>query len=284
MELLRIEKLCKKYESFELKDMSFSLEEGYIMGFIGRNGAGKSTTFKAMLNLVHRDSGEVFMFGKDFYENELECKQQLGVVFGEADYYKRSRLRDLIDVCKRIYRSWDDELCAMYLKRFELDKEKRICELSSGMRVKFALTLALSHDARLLILDEPTSGLDPVSRDELVSVFRNIVSDGKRSIIFSTHITSDLDKCADYITYIKDGKLVATDTKDDFTDSFRIIKGKKDSLTDQLRDSLIGLKENSFGFSALCHTKNLPEGDFNISIPDLEEIMVYYERDDAQIN
>lgn len=168
------------------------------------------------------------------------------------------------------------------MKQFELDETKRICELSSGMRVKFALTLALSHDARLLILDEPTSGLDPVSRDDLVAVFRDIVSEGSRSIIFSTHITSDLDKCADYITYIKDGRLVASDTTDDFIDSFRVVKGSCELLTDELRSSLIGLKQGSFGFSALARSNELPEGDFSITVPDLEEIMVYYERDDAQ--
>lgn len=279
MKLLRIKKLCKKYKSFELKDISFSLEEGFIMGFIGRNGAGKSTTLKTMLNLAHRESGEVEMFGKDFFENELECKQQLGVVFGEADYYKRSKLSDLISVTKRIYRNWDDDLCKKYMARFELDENKRICELSSGMRVKFALTLALSHDARLLILDEPTSGLDPVSRDELAAVFRDIVSEGNRSIIFSTHITSDLEKCADFITYIKDGKLVASEAMDDFINSFRIVKGSNEKLSEELRSSLIGLKQNSFGFSALARCEDLPKGDLSLTVPDLEEIMVYYERD-----
>ena len=192
MNTLEVAGLCKTYPAFRLQDISFSVEPGAIMGFIGRNGAGKSTTLKAMLNLVHPDSGTVRMFGMDFYENELACKQALGVVLGGVDFYANKKARTVTDVTRRFYPQWEEEKYRHYLKLFELDEEKKISQLSAGMRVKYMLALALSHNAKLLILDEPTSGLDPVSRDELTALFRGVVADGERSILFSTHITSDL--------------------------------------------------------------------------------------------
>ena len=197
MPILEIKDLSKKYEKFELKNVSFTMEEGYIMGFIGRNGAGKTTTLKTMLNLVHADSGSVSVFGTS---NEYEIKQKIGFMFGGISYYPKKRLRTITSVTKQFYDGWDDNIYQDYLRRFKLDDNKRVDELSDGMKVKYALALALSHNAKLLILDEPTSGLDPVSRDDLLELFQELIEDGQRSILFSTHITSDLEKCADYIT------------------------------------------------------------------------------------
>lgn len=212
MNILEVEGLCKTYPAFELRDVSFAVAPGTIMGFIGRNGAGKSTTIKSILNLVHPDSGRVTMFGQDFYANEPVCKQQLGVVLGGVDFYPNKKLRSITNVTRTFYDRWDENKYRHYLQLFALDETKKVSQLSSGMRVKYMLALALSHDARLLILDEPTSGLDPVSRDELTELLRRIAADGTRSVLFSTHITSDLEKCASHITFIQEGRLQRSDT------------------------------------------------------------------------
>ena len=202
MSMLRVQNLYKTYPSFALKDVSFSLESGRIMGLIGKNGAGKSTTLKAMLGMVSPDSGKVEMLGRDFYADEAQCKQALGVVLGGIDFYKEKRLAQITCVTKRFYARWDEKAYARYMQMFALDEGKRVKELSEGMKVKYLIALALSHHAQLFIFDEPTSGLDPVAREDLLALFRQLVQDGRRSILFSTHITSDLEKCADDITYI----------------------------------------------------------------------------------
>lgn len=279
MELLHIQGLRKEYPRFTLNDVSLSLEQGYIMGFIGRNGAGKTTTLKTMLGLVHKDAGHVRMMGRDFSEEEFSCKQDIGVVFGKADYYPKKRLKDIAQVVRRFYKNWDEKAYAGYLDRFALDPAKRIEELSDGMRVKYALTLALSHNAKLLLLDEPTSGLDPVSRDDLLDLFRALIEDGERSILFSTHITSDLEKCADYVTYIRDGEIVASDNKDSFVDAYRLIQGSAAQLTEALKALMIGYKLGRFGYTGLIRREALPEAGYeDVSVPDLESIMIYHER------
>lgn len=227
--LIEVEKLCKSYPGFSLDNVTFNLAPGRIMGFIGKNGAGKSTTLKTILNMVHPDSGTVRMFGKDYYINEKECKEQIGVVFGGIDFYPLKKLSSITAVTKRFYTNWDDEDYHKYIKLFSLDESKKFEELSSGMRVKYLLALALSHHAQLLILDEPTSGLDPVSRDELLYIFKRIVKDGNRSVLFSTHITSDLDRCADDITYIQNGKIIKSCDKQTFMRSFSNLKTPLDS-------------------------------------------------------
>lgn len=239
MNTLEVAGLCKTYPAFRLQDISFSVEPGAIMGFIGRNGAGKSTTLKAMLNLVHPDSGTVRMFGMDFYENELACKQALGVVLGGVDFYANKKARTVTDVTRRFYPQWEEEKYRHYLKLFDLDEEKRISQLSAGMRVKYMLALALSHNAKLLILDEPTSGLDPVSRDELTALFRGVVADGERSILFSTHITSDLEKCASHITMIQNGQILCSDTKAGFLARYQEIGAT-------LEDVFVSLERRSY--------------------------------------
>ena len=236
------------------------------MGFIGRNGAGKTTTLKAMLDLVHPDSGSVTLPGKE----------ELGVVFGEANYYQTRRLADIAAVTKRFYVNWNEERYTELMQRFALDEHKRVKELSAGMRVKFALALALSHGAKLLILDEPTSGLDPVSRDELLGIFLELAAEGT-GILFSTHIISDLEKCADAITYIQRGEIIAYTDIEGFADSYRLVTGGKDELTAELRKKLIGCREHAFGFEALVKTADA--GSLEAKRPGLEEIMVHLERE-----
>ena len=216
MNVLTVKGLCKSYPSFTLKEVSFALPQGTVMGFVGRNGAGKSTTLKSILGLVHPDKGQVTFMEQDVAQNEQYMKENIGVVLGGIDFYAQKKIKTITDVTRRFYPNWEEEKYRHYLSLFGLDETKRVRELSDGMRVKYLIALALSHQAKLLILDEPTSGLDPVSRDELTELFRAIVADGSRSILFSTHITSDLEKCADHITFIKDGEIFFTGAKADF--------------------------------------------------------------------
>ena len=216
MNALEVRGLSKTYPAFTLKDVSFDVPQGAVVGLIGRNGAGNSTTLKSILGLVHPDGGDVRFFGQDVRQHEREFKEQIGVVLGGIDFYPKKKVKTITDVTWRFYRSWDETKYRHYLELFGIDESKRVDQLSSGMKVKYLLALALSHNAKLLILDEPTSGLDPVSRDELVELFRAIVADGQRSILFSTHITSDLEKCASHITFIKDGAIFHSATVAEF--------------------------------------------------------------------
>lgn len=278
MELLSVQNLCKKYKSFELKNVSFTLDQGYIMGFIGRNGACKTTTLKTMLNFVHADSGNVTLFGNNFLEEELLNKQKIALMLGGVSYYPKNKLGTIAGVVKRFYSEWDDKAFEGYLKRFDLNPGKKVDELSAGMKVKFALALALSHNAQLLVLDEPTSGLDPVSRDDLLELFQELIEDGDKSILFSTQITSDLEKCADFITYIKNGEIVASTEKDEFINSYKVVKGPPEQFTDEIKQKLIGYKKNAYGFSGLVKTEDLPEG-LVFEPADIESIMIYFEKE-----
>ena len=215
MNVLEVRGLCKTYPGFQLRDVSFAVAPGSIMGFIGRNGAGKTTTLKSLLHIVHPDAGEIRFFGLDLNGHEGEIKQRVGFAGGAVDFYRRKPIRTLLEVTRSFYDNWDEDACRRYMEAFSLDERKSPMQLSEGMRVKLNLTLALSHRAELLILDEPTSGLDPVSREELLDAFRFLKERGV-AILFSTHITSDLEKCADHISYISRGKLLASEPTDVF--------------------------------------------------------------------
>ena len=215
MAVLEVKGLCKEYPSFRLEDISFHVEPGSIMGFIGRNGAGKTTTLKSILNIVHPSAGEIRYFGLDLLAHEREIKQRLGYAGGTVNWYARKRIADLVAVTRTFYANWDDAEYRKYMNAFSLDESKTPAQLSEGMKVKQNLTQALSHRAELLILDEPTSGLDPVSRDELLDAFAFLRERGV-AVLFSTHITSDLEKCADHITYIAKGRLLASEPMDAF--------------------------------------------------------------------
>ena len=278
-EMLRIENLKKKYPSFSLKGVSFDIKPGQIMGFIGRNGAGKTTTLKCVMNLVHYDSGSVYAFDKDMTKNELECKQRIGFALSELNYYPNKTIRQLMNVTKRFYKQFDDHKFEEACRLFNLDVNKKLEELSSGMKVKFSVAIALSHNAELLILDEPTSGLDPVSREEILDLFRDLVKKKNRAILFSTHITSDLDKCASDITYIHDGEIIYTGTKKGFIDSYMFVKDKTSNKS--LTNDYISYKEFEDHIEGLISPKNkdkfIKNGIEPVE-PDLEQIMVYLER------
>ena len=217
MAVLEVEGLTKRYPAFLLDHVNFTLEQGHIMGLIGRNGAGKTTTLKSIFNLVHPDEGSIRMFHLNMPEKEQEIKQRIGFTGGAVDYYRRKRLREIVAVTRTFYDGWDEKEYRKYMSAFSLDENKTPQQLSEGMRVKFSLTLALSHHAELLILDEPTSGLDPVSRAELLDSFLYLKEQGV-SILFSTHITTDLEKCADDITYLASGRQIASKPLAEFLD------------------------------------------------------------------
>ena len=219
MSIAEVRGLVKNYPSFELKEVSFEIEKGRITGFIGRNGAGKTTTIKAMLNLIHTDGGEICYFGLPLAGNETEIKKRIGYSTGTVSWYPRKKIRDIVDIVKRFYDTWDEAAYRKYLGMFALDEQKTPLELSEGMKVKVNLLLALSHRAEVLILDEPTSGLDPFSRNELLELFRELKKEGV-AIFFSTHVISDIEKCADDIVYISQGRIVAATTKEDFSARF----------------------------------------------------------------
>ena len=219
MSIVEVRGLVKKYPSFMLNQATFAVDQSRITGFIGRNGAGKTTTIKSMLNLVHPDSGEVDYFGKSLMSNEMEIKKHIGYSTGVVNWYPRKKIKDIVGIVKRFYDTWNEEAYKKYLELFQLDETKTPLQLSEGMKVKFNLLMALSHKAEVLILDEPTSGLDPFSRSELLDVFTELKKDGV-AVFFSTHIISDIEKCADDIVYISKGKIVAAMSKEDFEKKF----------------------------------------------------------------
>ena len=273
--VLELRGLCKEYPAFRLRDVGFSLSRGRIMGFIGRNGAGKTTTLKSMLNIVHPDAGEVKFFGLDFPAHEQEIKRRIAFVSGGANYYPHKKLSAITAVTRSFYDNWDEAAYRRYLSLFALDESKTPRALSAGMQVKYALALALSHRAELLILDEPTSGLDPVSRDELCDVFLTLADEGV-SILFSTHITEDLDKCADDVSYIRNGEIVFSLPLRELREKYRAVE-LSSAQAETYRGRLIGCKRAKEGFTALVECGELEELGGHTA--GLEEIMVHLDRE-----
>ena len=256
---LSVTGLTKHYDSgFTLDDVTFDLPSGYIMGLVGPNGAGKSTLIKLILNMTARDAGRIEVLGLDAMADEERAKEQLGVVL-DSSYFIEYMTVDAVErTSSPMYPLWDHNLFDAYLRRFGLGRNKKIKDLSRGMQMKLMLAVALSHDAKLLILDEPTSGLDVLSRDELMDILSDYVADGGHSVIFSTHITADLERCADFLAYITNGMLYYSGPKDEFEDAFRLVKGGPDELTDGLQRAMVGIRTYATGFDALVRTQDIP--------------------------
>ena len=241
-----------------MDDVTFDLPSGYIMGLVGPNGAGKSTLIKLILNMTTRDAGRIEVLGLDAMANEERAKEQMGVVL-DSSYFIEYMTVDAVErTSSPMYPLWDHNLFDAYLRRFGLGRNKKIKDLSRGMQMKLMLAVALSHDAKLLILDEPTSGLDVLSRDELMDILSDYVADGGHSVIFSTHITADLERCADFLAYITNGMLYYSGPKDEFEDAFRLVKGGPDELTDGLQRAMVGIRTYATGFDALVRTQDIP--------------------------
>jgi len=277
--ILEVCNLNKQYTNFALKNVSFDLKEGTIYGFIGRNGAGKTTTLKCIYNLVHSDSGDILYQGEKFQSVEVKAKNEIGLLFGGVDFYPNQKAKTIAKVTATFYDSWDQELYLKLLKFFDLDQEKKIKQLSNGMKVKFGLTLALSHGAKVLLLDEPTSGLDPVSRDEVLDCFMKICELKKTTILFSTHVISDLDKCADEIIYIKQGEIYQNSTVSKFKSDYLHVEGSADSLNEINKDNIGRLFIHQGKFSGIILKKQQKDfAQFALKEPTLEELMLYIER------
>ncbi|MEA4825042.1 MAG: ABC transporter ATP-binding protein [Clostridium sp.] len=277
--ILEISNLRKEYKDFTLNDINFHLERGYIMGFIGPNGAGKSTTIRLIMNLLHKNGGEVKIFGMDNIKNEKEIKDKIGFVYDENYYYEELSMEKMKKIIAPFYSKWDENVFNKYMKDFDLDPKKKIKTLSKGMKMKFSLAIALSHNAELIIMDEPTSGLDPIFRHEILDILYSLIQDESKSVFFSTHITTDLEKIADYITFINKGNIVFSKSKEEILDTYGLVKGGLEVLNSSLKNEFIGIHENHFGFEAL--TDNIPKikklfkTDVIIEKPSLEDIMVY---------
>lgn len=277
--ILEVEGLTKHYPNFELDHLSFSLEAGYVMGFIGRNGAGKTTTIKMIMGLIHRDGGVVRLFGREVPASWKAVSERIGFVYDEPCFHRRVTVAETEAIIAPFYRQWDRAQYARLVHDFGLDPRRRVSDLSHGQKTLLALVVALSHNAELIIMDEPTSGLDPVFRSELVELLYEIVQDEKRAVLFSTHITSDLEKIADYITLIDGGRLILSDTKDEIVERYRMVRGPADELTEETRRLCKGIRETTSGFEALSdHSEQVAAivGDRCVTErATLDEIMVH---------
>ena len=276
--VLSVRGLTKRYDKFALKDVSFDVRRGEIMGFIGRNGAGKTTTLKSLMNYLHPDAGEIDFFGKPMTGNEMEIKRRTGFVTGGVDYYMRRKLRAITDVTRGFYPNWDEAAYKRCIAAFSLDEDKTPAELSAGMKVKYNLALAMSHRAELLLLDEPTSGLDPVSRDDLLDVFLGLKREGV-SILFSTHITSDLDKCADRITYIRAGEIQACCALEELVNAYVVAEITEDAIGGIPANLLIGAKPARRGFSALVRKSDAAKLNIATTPAALDDVIVHMEKE-----
>ena len=278
-EILTVRNLCKHYPAFELHDVSFSIRASSIMGLIGRNGAGKTTTIKSILRLVRPDGGSVEFLGQPVDDDAAALRREAGYVSGDLCYYPRKRLSQLTAVTRSFYSAWDSARYEALLRRFSLDDSKRVCELSAGMKVKYQLACALSHGAKLLILDEPTSGLDPVSRDDLLDLLRSLCDQDGGSLLFSTHITSELDACADDVTYLQNGPVAQRVSLAGFTAPWKKLTGPETALAPALRGALRGLRVHRGEFEAL-YPSDLPcPAGCREELADLQTVMVYLERE-----
>lgn len=251
--ILEISGLNKSYGNFSLQDISFSLPEGCITGFIGINGAGKTTTLRTILGLTSKLSGNVRLFGMDMETKEKQIKERIGIVLDGVGFYDELSLSEMKNIVASAYKSWDEATYRMYLDRFSLSPKQKINELSKGMRMKYALALALSHKAELLIMDEPTSGLDPLVRSQLLDILKEFMNNGGRGVFFSTHITSDLDKAADMLIMIDKGKIIFQEEKDTLLDSYRIVKGDSKDLTKDTVKFFENISETAFGFTGITN-------------------------------
>ena len=281
---LEIRGLTKRYDGFSLENVSFSIPEGSVMGFIGENGAGKTTTIRLILDGIRRDAGEIRIFGKDNIQYGQEVRGEIGAVFDECYFPQDFRPADLDAVFRRIYPRWDAELYRSYLERFELPQRKTVKEYSRGMKMKLSIACALSHHPRLLLLDEATSGLDPIVRDEILDIFRGFMEDETHTILFSSHITSDLERLADYVSFLHKGKLLFSLPRDELLDTYGLMQFPEQKLRSIHAQDVIRFRRGTFGCEALIRDRYIARElypDFPVQPATLDEIMILYTKGEA---
>lgn len=274
---IEVQNLRKYLHRFQLQDVSFTLPKGTIMGFVGENGAGKTTTIKCILDLLKKDGGKIKLFGKEMHEDELAIKSEIGVVFDDLNFPESLTATKISKFMKKVYSTWDDSYYFELLNKLKVHENKKLNELSRGMKMKLSIAIALAHHPKLLILDEPTSGLDPIVRDEILDLFLDFMQDDEHSILFSSHITSDLEKIADYITFIHEGKILFSESKDTLLYDYAIWRGTKEDFEDLPSESILAIREQSYGLEVLL-LRNEVSTAFELSQPTIEEIMLIYVR------
>ncbi len=276
---IEIENLNKKFKGFELKNISFNVPKGCIVGFVGENGAGKTTTLKSILNLINRDSGTIKILGMDTIKEEKKVKENIGVVLDGCNFHDNLKTGDISKMMACIYKNWNKERYDQYLKKFKLPNDKAIKEFSRGMKMKLQIAAALSHEPKVLILDEATSGLDPVIREEILDVFMEFIQDEEHAILISSHITSDLDKIADYLVFIHQGEILLNEEKETMLSRMGILKCGEEDFRRLDQDDYIRYRKNHFSFEILVNDKQSIKKKFPEAIVDratIEEIMLFY--------
>lgn len=275
--VIEVKRLVKKYKNFVLGPIDVNIPNGCIIGLIGENGAGKTTFIKALLNIIKVDGGNVKIFGKDYLKEEDKIKEDIGVVLDNMFFSSNLKVKEVNSIMKSVYKAWDEDLFFNYMDKFSLPTNKKIKTLSEGMKKKLEIATALSHHPKLLILDEPTSKLDPVVRSEILDIFMEFVSDENHSIIFSTHITSDLEYIADKIIFINNGEVIMDKYRDEILDSYGILKCDLDEFANIDKEDIISYKKNRYGYNILIKNKDKLSKKYKKYILDkisLDELML----------
>lgn len=272
---LKLENVTKEYKDFKLDHVNISLPKGCIMGFIGENGAGKSTTIKLILDLIKRDEGIITILGKDNKTELKSVKEYIGVVMDESSFPENLNAKEISKILKRVYKTWDENKFYKLLEKFSILQNKSIKDYSRGMKMKLSIAVSLSHDSKILIMDEATSGLDPIVREEILDIFLEFIQDESNSIFISSHIISDLEKICDYITFIHKGKIIFSESKDDLLDNYGILKCSEEELKNIESNIVKGIRKNKFGVEALI-LKNSIKGNYVIDKANIEDIMIFH--------
>lgn len=276
---MELTNVSKQFKGFSMEPMDLKVKQGFVTGFIGANGAGKTTTMKMMMNLLQPDAGDIQIFGRHYSTHEKAIKERIGFVYDENVFFELLNLKDIRRVVGPAYKQWDDALFHHYVRQFDLPMTKAIKTFSKGMQMKASLAIALSHHAELIIMDEPTAGLDPVFRRELLDLLRELMVDGNRTIFFSTHVTTDLNRIADYIALMNDGKLVFHQSVHEVADHYALVKGSNDLLDSDTRQEFLHVQQAATGFEALTNNIQAVQQTFGDAVmiepASLEDIMYY---------
>lgn len=282
MSAIEISNVTKTLNEFELNIENLNIEKGFITGFIGPNGSGKTTTIKLILNMIFKDSGSIKIFGKEYKSDDIDIKQMIGYVGDVSGYIPESKIKDIKKGISVFYKNWDEKVYQKYLEKFKLNENKRYKELSKGQQKKFELIMALSHHPKIIIMDEPTANLDPLVRNEFLEILQDHIEKEEATVFYSTHITSDLDKVSDYLVFIYNGKIMLKGEKDIILDNHKIIRGNKNLIDDDTKKELVSFKENQFGFEGLTSNAKSAYEVFGEEVvydkANLEDILMYYTR------